>query len=161
MSNPPQIDQQAINGLWSIHANASHDINHFSNDLFNRDIDFGEMIAVDNLKLIQLWPGAAYLFSEHPELPAIASIFKNMITDISHGFCTFKLSGESTLTFLNNYCSADLKQPNINGHQCLRTSMGHYLILLWWDDSTEIHLLINRSYAQSFADYLNVLASRN
>lgn len=156
MSNPPQISQQKINGLWSIRSNANHDLNLFCQKLFNRDIRFGEMIAADSLRLIQLWPGAAYLFSDHPELPEVASEFESMITDISHGFCTIKLTGDNALTFLNNYCSADI----INS-QCLRTSLGQYQILIWWDVPSELQILVDRSYTRSFTDYLNALTIRN
>ena len=161
MSNPLQINQQIISGLWSIRANASHDLNGFCKNLFNQGIHFGEMIVADNLRLIQLRPRAAYLFSEQTELPAIASNFENMITDISHGFCTIKLTGQDALAFLNNYCAADLGQANIKANQCLRTNLGHYQILIWWDASYEVHLLVDRSYAHSFIDYLNALANRN
>ena len=156
MSNPLKISQQAISGLWSVRANASHDFNHFSESLFNQGIQFGEMLADDNLRLIQLWPDAAYLFSEQLELPAIVSEFENMITDISHGFCLIKLTGENALTFVNNYCSAD-----IIANQCLRASLGHYQILTWWNNSDEVQLLVDRSYSHSFIDYLGALTHRN
>ncbi len=160
MSNPLQISQQNMNGLWSIRANASHDLNSVSKGLFNQGIQFGEMLANDKLRLIQLWPDAAYLFSEQAELPPITNEFENMITDISHGFCTIKLTGENALTFVNNYCSADLAQSDIT-NQCLRTSLGHYQILIWWNNSDEVQLLVDRSYAHSLTDYLGALAHRN
>lgn len=161
MINPPQISQQTHTGHWSVRANASHDLDQLSKSLFNQGIHFGEMIAADNLRLIQLWPRAAYLFSEQPELPTVATEFENMITDISHGFCTIKLTGQDALAFLNNYCSADLTQSDIIANQCLRTRLGHYQILIWWSTSSDLQILVNRSYAHSFVDYLKALANRN
>lgn len=161
MPNPLQISRQALNGLWSIRANANFDLNRFSESLFQRDIQFGEMIANDQLRLIRLWPDAAYLYSQQVELPAIAAGFETMITDISHGFCRIQLAGENALPFLNNYCSADLEQVTINSNQCLRTSLGHYSIVIWWDSKSELQLLVDNSYAHSFTDFLNTLALRH
>ncbi len=158
MNNSLHIRQQMIGGLWSVRANASHDLDCFSNSLFNQEIHFGEMLTDSKLRLIQLWPSAAYLLAEQPGLPDEANQFTNMITDISHGYCAVNLSGENALTFLGCYCSADLQKAT---RQCLRTRLGHYPLLIWWDSITEFQLLVERSYAQSFIDYLNLLADRN
>ncbi|MFT5217940.1 MAG: heterotetrameric sarcosine oxidase gamma subunit [Planctomycetota bacterium] len=161
MHNSLQISHQTLNGLWSIRANADFDLKRFSESLLNRAIRFGETIANDQLRLIQLWPDAAYLYSQQVELPAIASEYEKMITDISHGFCRIQLTGENALPFLNNYCSADLEQADINSNQCLRTSLGHYSIVIWWGSKSELQLLVDRSYAHSFIDFLNTLALRH
>tara|TARA_R110002096_G_scaffold237486_1_gene428293 strand:+ start:54 stop:527 length:474 start_codon:yes stop_codon:yes gene_type:complete len=156
-----QISQQTIHGLWSVRANANHDLNHFSNSLFGQSIQFGEMIASDGLRLVQLWPGAVYLFSQQTQLPAATSEYENMITDISHGFSNIQLIGDSVLPFLNNYCSADLEQADITARQCLRTSLGHYPIIIWWNSVSEVQLLVDRSYAQSLSEFLTALALRH
>jgi hypothetical protein len=149
-----------IGGLWSIRSSASHDLNGFARSVFDQDIKFGEMITFDNLRLIQLWPQAAYLITADNSLPDTASEFETLITDIGHGFCDLNLSGEGALVFLNDHSSVDLNQQNISINRTVRTSLGHFQILLWWDEATDIHILVDRSYAQSFADYLAHLADR-
>jgi len=38
--------------------------------------------------------------------------------------------------------------------------LGHYPVVIWWDDEAELSLLVERSLSQSFQDYLSVLAQR-
>ena len=155
-----QINWRKTAGIWSIRTNAKQDLDSFANAIFHQHIDFGEMITLDNLRLIRLWPVSGYLLSEQWRLPDSASGFETMITDISHGFCGISLSGSAALPFLNDYCSADLEQARLNINRCLRTSLGQYSVLIWWDDASEIHLLIERSYAQSFKQFLHAIAIR-
>lgn len=147
-------------GTWSVQANTRHDINDFAHTLFNRRIQFGEMIKLENMRLIQLWPGSAYLLSTQPSLPELASGFENMITDISHGFKEINLRGASALSFLSDYCSANIQQADILKNQTLRSKFGQFSIIIWWDDCDDIHLLIDRSYAQSFNRFLQSLTDR-
>jgi len=147
-------------GLWSIRSSASHDLNSFARAVFDQDSQFGEMITCEDLRLIQLWPQAAYLISAEDSLPDTAYEFETLITDIGHGFCDLNLSGDGALVFLNDHSSADLNQKNLNRNRTVRTSLGHFQILLWWDEASNIHILVDRSYAQSFTDYLGHLTSR-
>jgi len=128
--------------------------------VFDQDLNFGEMITSDNLRLIQLWPQVAYLISAEDSLPDTAYEFESLITDIGHGFCDLNLSGEGALVFLNDYSSADLDQQFVNSNRTVRTSLGHFQILLWWDEASNIHILVDRSYAQSFTDYIGHITSR-
>lgn len=147
-------------GLWSIRSSASHDLNSFAMSVFDQDLNFGEMITFDNLRLIQLWPQAAYLISAGDSLPDTAYEFESLITDIGHGFCDLVLSGDGALAFLNDYSSADLDQQIVSNNRTVRTSLGHFQILLWWDEASNIHILVDRSYAQSFTDYIGHITSR-
>ncbi len=162
MTEIPEIVIQPAEdfGLWSIQANASLDLNDFSHSLFDQEIKFGEMITLESERLIQLWPKSAYLLSTQSALPNSASVFDSIITDISHGFCQINLRSTSALSFLNEYCSANIQQVNILRNQTLRTRLGQYSVLIWWDNSSDIHLLIERSYTQSFTGFLHSLADR-
>ncbi len=149
-----------IQGLWSVQSNARHKLDAFSKTVFDQTLTFGTMLKTDDFRLIRLWPRAAYLLSDDYALADSVSHFDSMITDISHGFIDLSLSGDNALAFINDYCSADINQPAIVDARTLRTRLGQFDILLWWDDITDIRILIDRSYAQSFASYLQSLSSR-
>ena len=162
LSQQRQINLKEISqrGLWSIRANASHDLNSFATVVFNQPLKFGEMVTAESLRLIQLWPEAAYLISDKLFLPDSVSAFDTMVTDIGHGICEFSLSGVRALRFLNDYTSVDLNHENVSSNRTVRTILGHFSILLWWDEVTDVRILVDRSYAQSLVDYLQNIADR-
>lgn len=162
LSQQRQLDLKEISqrGLWSIRSNANHDLNGFAGVVFNQQLKFGEMITAGSLRLIQLWPQAAYLISDEQVLPDSVSAFDTMVTDIGHGFCEFSLSGDRAVSFLNDYTSVDLNQNNISSNRTVRTRLGQFQTLLWWDEATDIRILVDRSYAQSLVDYLQNIADR-
>lgn len=82
-------------------------------------------------------------------------------TDIGHGQSCLRLRGVNALHFLANYTVADLRSQPIRKAAVLRTKIGHYDALLWWDSTRDIHVLVDRSYAQSFVDYIRALALRH
>ena len=149
-----------VRGLWSIQSNATYNLDSFSKAGFNQTLAFGAMLKTDGLRLIRLWPQAAYLLSDDYALPDSITHFDSMITDISHGFIELILSGGNAPAFINDYCSADISQPAIVNAGTLRTRLGQFDILLWWDDITDIRILVDRSHAQSFVSYLQSLSSR-
>ncbi len=161
-SEPRQLDLKEISqrGVWSIRSNANHDLNSFAGVVFNQQLKFGEMIKTGSLRLIQFWPQAAYLISDELFLPDSVSAFDTMVTDIGHGFCEFSLSGDRAVSFINDYTSVDINQNNIGRNRTVRTNLGHFSILLWWDEATDIHILVDRSYAQSLVDYLHKISDR-
>jgi hypothetical protein len=147
-------------GLWSLRPNASQDIQAFATGVFDQQLRFGEMINAEGMRLIQLWPNAAYFITEQISLPESAAAFESMLTDISHGFCDFNLSGDRAIPFLNDYTTTDLGQMAISDKRVLRTRLGQFQAVLWWDELTDIHMLIDRSYARSFCHYLQSVADR-
>ena len=162
LSQPRQLNLKEISphGLWSIRSHSIHDLNGFARVVFNQQLKFGEMITAGSLRLIQLWPQAAYLITDELFLPNSASAFDTMVTDIGHGFCEFSLTGVGAPGFLNDYTSVDLNHENINSNRTVRTILGHFSILLWWDEATDIRILVDRSYALSLLDYLQNIAVR-
>jgi len=117
------------------------------------------MSGGETLRLFKLWPHKSYLLSAESSLPGSLSDLAPMMTDISHGFCELSLTGSTALEFLSSYISVDL-DPRVTTNRCLRCLLGHYPIILWWDVVSEIHMLVDRSYTQSFCDYLETLSLR-
>ncbi len=146
--------------LWSIQPGRRDNLDAFTTAVFATAPRHGEVLQIDSLRLLQLWPHKAYLLSSTPELPRAATDFSDIMTDISHGFSEFRVDGELALDFLGHYCSANLAGQCGEEIRSLRCLLGQYPILLWWDDIADIRLLTDRSYAQSFHDYLANLMAR-
>ncbi|MCP4471156.1 MAG: hypothetical protein GY815_10800 [Gammaproteobacteria bacterium] len=70
------------------------------------------------------------------------------------------VKGADALEFLGSYSSANPADQCVGAKRSLRCLLGQYTVLLWWDDIADIRLLVDRSYAQSFYDYLASLMAR-
>nr|WP_309503689.1 hypothetical protein [uncultured Roseovarius sp.] len=81
-------------------------------------------------------------------------------TDISHGQIVLRLRGHGALRFLADYTTADLRAATIRQAGTVRTRLGHYTVLLWWDITRDIHIAVDRSQAQSLVDHLRALIKR-
>lgn len=141
-------------GLWSIHDNRDHGISKLTQAVFGETPSPGKMLTNHSFRLIHLWPHKAYLRSTESSLPEPLDDLNSMVTDISHGFCELSLFGNNPFEFLNSYTSADLTDTSTAASCDLRCLLGQYPIILWWDDTAEVRILVDRSYAQSFCDYL-------
>jgi heterotetrameric sarcosine oxidase gamma subunit len=144
------IDQK----IALIQPNNQFDLSMFSQSVFSREITMGKMLIDDQLRLIQLSPKSAYLIGNAPQP---LNSFNSMITDISHGYCQLELSGQQAFKFINSYTPAYLNNNNIAQPKTAKTLLGHFNVILWWDSHDKIKLLIDRSYAQSFNNYLHAL----
>lgn len=82
-------------------------------------------------------------------------------TDVGHGHSCLRLRGINALHFLANYTTADLRSYSIRNSATLRTKIGPYDALLWWDNTRDVHMMVDRSYAQSFVDHIRALALRH
>jgi sarcosine oxidase gamma subunit len=157
------LHEVEVKSLWSVQGNRDTTLAEFINVLFNVEpsIASPSEVILNNagLQLLKLWPHQAYLLTEQDTLPDEASIFTTLMTDISHGMCRFHLGGEHAFAFLSSYTSADLA-PHTSKIGCRRCLLGQYPIILRWQDPDEIHLLVDRSYTQSFYDYISQLMSR-
>lgn len=154
------LSEVTIGGLWSIQSSKTLTLDTFAMAVFNRDSKMGAMLSRGNLRLIQLSHGKALLLSEQIELPAAALDFAAITTDISHAFCQLALSGNDSLTFLNAYTTVDLEDETITTARCVRTRFGQYPLTLWWHRLSDIHILVDRSYARSLINYLQALSNR-
>ena len=153
------LNEVGIQGLWSFQPDRDHDLDSITGVLFPESTGAVTMLGDEALRLFKLWPHKAYLLSAESSLPGTLADRAAMITDISHGFCELSLTGTTALEFLNSYTSVDL-DPRVEANRCLRCQLGHYPIIFWWDDVSEIHMLVDRSYTQSFCDYLETLSLR-
>ena len=154
------LNEVGIRGLWSFQPNHDHGLDSITGILFPESTAAVTMPGDEALRLFKLWPHKAYLISAESSLPGSLSDLAPMMTDISHGFCELSLTGNAALEFLNSYTSAELTDPQVTTNRCLRCLLGHYQIILWWDEVNEIHMLVDRSYTQSFCDYLETLSLR-
>jgi hypothetical protein len=146
--------------LWSIQPDRNQDLPAFGQAIFAEVPRPGEMLGNNSLRLIYLWPHKAYLLSTESALPGPSDDFNSMVTDISHGFCELSLTGNCLLEFLNSYTSANLMDAGIANSRNLRCLLGQYQVILWWDEITNIRILVDRSYAHSFCGYLENLSLR-
>ena len=107
----------------------------------------------DTLRL-RLWPDTILASGSLPD-----GAFR--ATDVSHGFTRFRLRGVEALHFLDLYTRADLFAAPIRAVRAIRTRLNHYDCTIWWANTRDIHLLVDRSLAQSFTDELRALATRH
>ena len=143
--------------IWSVQPDRTHRLDRFTKTVFKQTPNMGQMLINNECRLLQLWPHKSYLLSDNPTLPLTITSFESIMTDISHGFCELSLGGERAFDFIKLYVTVNLNSENYRDSRHLRCCLGQYSILLWWDDSKEIHILVDRSYAQSFRDFLNHL----
>ena len=148
-----------ITALWSIQGNREYSLAEFETALFGTSLEVSATLHNESLQLIRPWPHQAYLLTSGQPLPQSIRKHHALMTDISDACCRFRLSGEQAFAFMANYLSADLHKINPDS-ACLRCRLGHYVVLLWWDDRSQLHLLQERSVAQSFVDYLETLMAR-
>ncbi len=146
-------------GLWSIQGNRETSLADFETALFGASAEVGNLLQGEALCLLRLWPHQAYLRAEQAPLPASVQKYARLVTDLSDGYCEFRLVGELAFDFVADYLSADLAQQSV-GPACLRCRLGHFVVILWWDEQRELRLLVERSCAQSFADYIDTLMAR-
>ena len=153
------LERVEIAALWSVQGNRETSLHDFENTLFGKDANIGSLLRSEPLSLLRLWPHQAYLLSDQQQIPADLQQFASVMTDIADGHCAFRPGGEQAFDFIAAYLSADLATMPA-GPACLRCRLGHYVVILWWDDRRELQLLVERSCAQSFADYIDMLMAR-
>lgn len=146
--------------VWSVQADRRGNLIAFTEAVFNATPRSGEVLKMDSLRLLQLWPHKAWLLSSSAQLPRTVDDFNAILTDIGHGYCEFSLCGEHALGFLGSYSSTNPAQQCGGAKRSLRCLLGQYQVLLWWDEFDDIRLLVEHSYARSFSDYLASLMAR-
>ncbi len=81
-------------------------------------------------------------------------------TDISHGQVILRLRGSGALTFLTDYTPVDLCREPICAAGTVRSHIGRMPVVMWWDITSDIHIAIERSYAQSLVNLLREYIKR-
>jgi sarcosine oxidase gamma subunit len=155
-----ELEEITDRWLWSLQPGRQDSLNAFSKTVFGAGPRPREVLRMDCMRLLSLWPHKAYLLSSASQLPQVVDEFAGIMTEISHGFCEFRLGGEKALELLGSYCSLDPSQQRTSEMRSLRCLLGQYPVLLWWDDIDDIRMLVERSLAQSFHEYLASLMVR-
>lgn len=117
-------------------------------------LEFGQVHQSDDALLLRLWPDVIWASGAHPDSAVD-------VTEIGHGTTHFRLRGVEALHFLANYTRADLFATKLRQTRAIRTSVNQYDCVIWWSNTRDLHLLVDRSVAQSFADHLQALAQRH
>ncbi|KIC08033.1 hypothetical protein RA19_21610 [Leisingera sp. ANG-M1] len=117
-------------------------------------LPFGRMHQDGATFLLRLWPGTIWSSG-----PLSAGSYR--AADIGHGLTRFRLRGVEALHFLDHYTCATLFAPHIRQARCIRTRLGGHDATLWWHNTRDVHAVVYRSAAQSFADHLRALALRH
>jgi|TARA_B110000971_G_scaffold142234_1_gene145420 heterotetrameric sarcosine oxidase gamma subunit len=154
------VHENALGSLWSVQSNKSNSLEDFVQATFSTELDQGVILQKDDYRLIQLSPYRALIISEAIALPQAIANYESMLTDVSHGYCELCVTGKQAIEFLRLYISADMAKAIDSGSFSLSCLLGQYSCILWWHDINEIHILVERSYAQSFRNYLNHLIQR-
>lgn len=81
--------------------------------------------------------------------------------EISHGLTHLRLRGVEALHFLAHYTSANLHSTELRKAQAVRCKLNQYECAIWWTNTRDIHILTDRSLAQSFCDHLRSLSLRH
>lgn len=109
---------------------------------------------VDGTTTLRLWPNTLWTTCD-----TIKARFTSV--DISHGYCRLILRGVEALHFVANYTYADLMSQSVRDARVVRTRMNHFDCILWWHNTRDVNILVERSLAQSFCDHLRTLAQRH
>jgi hypothetical protein len=127
---------------------------HDTAERLDKIIPFGHVKSYDGMLHLRFWPDMIWLNG----LPSNVS---NHAVDISHGMAHFSLRGVEALHFIAHYTTANVFDAPISKAQAIRTMINHYPCVIWWENTRHVHLVTDRSLAQSFADHLRTLAVRH
>lgn len=107
----------------------------------------------DQIITLRHWPGHVWVIGKN--LPRTDDA-----VDVSHGHAVLRLRGPGALHFLADYTSADLRATDIRNAGTVRCALGPYAVLMWWDITRDMHIVVERSLAQSLVDHLKLLVRR-
>jgi heterotetrameric sarcosine oxidase gamma subunit len=155
------VHEHALRPIWSIQSNQSYSLEDFVRATFNTELNPERLLQQGPNRLIQLSPYRALMVSESPAISQAMAQYESMLTDVSHGYCELCVTGKQSFDFLRLYVSANMSKVIGAGSFSVNCLLGQYRCLLWWDDSSQIHILVERSYAQSFRHYLSHLMQRH
>lgn len=117
-------------------------------------VPLGERVNNGESTWLRLWPDVLWVTGTPPQGLQTS-------VDISNGKVHLRLRGVEALHLLANYSTTDLNAAPIRSARTLRTRIGQYPVVLWWDSTRDVHMVVGRSLAQSFCDHLRALAVRH
>ena len=154
------LDESLETGVWLLKSHSPGTVDRIAVSLVCRIPDLGEMIDSHQVRLLRYSPDTMYLLFDWEKAPKLAPALRACVTDISHGMCGLNLKGEKALEFIGDYVSVSVNSPGIYESRNMRCRIGHFKVLIWWSDIRDVHILVDRSFAQSFYDYMLALSLR-
>lgn len=127
---------------------------HDTVDQLDKLIPCGHVKSINDILYLRFWPDTLWVTAKP------ANITQPLL-DISHGVTHFNLRGVEALHFIAYYTTADLLKTSIRKTQAIRTQINHYHCVIWWENTRHVHIVTDRSLAQSFADHLRALTIRH
>ena len=118
------------------------------------DLPLGRGLMHAGGRLMRLWPTRVWhIGADAPNIGLVC-------TSIGHGHCILRLRGPDALYFLADYASADLRAAPIRRAALLRCRIGSYDATLWWLNTRDLYVVVERCLAQSFVNHLRALVRR-
>lgn len=142
------------------HFRSDDELNRFCKLISHRNVGTGGVAVADTMLLLRYSPISTYMVSEELKLEDLNSAHREHFTDVSHGKCVLYAHGDAILNLFADYCSTDLFSGKNDEFRMVKTQFIDYELTIWWNSNDEINLLIDRSYAQSFVDFLHFLFYR-
>ncbi len=153
------LDSMESIEIWSVQSNREHDVSEFCHFILGIELGVGEMSGDNLLRVLRHWPKKVFAITECSQFPETEPKYADLITDVSDAFRKMTLTGETALQFLHQSSPLEFMQ-NSGLKRTVKTLCGQYPIIAWWEDTSEVNILIERSLSESYGDYLSVLADR-
>ncbi len=135
-------------------------LDEFCQSILPKTMEVGGVVILDDTAYLRFSPYAIYVVSDRMMLDDFAKEYQNNFTDLSHGKCMLIIRGNGVFDIFLDYSAADLMNYSGAGQSMVKTRFIDYEVVLWWAANDQIQLLIDRSYAQSFVDFLSSLIVR-
>ncbi len=132
-------------------------LDQFSQSKFGQIVETGTFAICGDAQILRFSPFSIYVVSRNTETDDQYSDQVNNLTDLSHGKCLLTFDGDQVLTFFRDYCLVDLMGENVPKQALIKTLFSDYEIVLWSFSEDHLDLLIDRSFAESFVDFVRML----
>ena len=139
---------------------SKNELDHICHSITHLDIQPGQMAASNGILLLRFSPFSVYVLLEQQQLAEFSTEHRENFFDISHGKCMLTIQGELILESIGDYCSTDIFCSRVLQNQMVKTRFIDYELIFWWHRSDKVNLLIDRSYLQSFVEFIRSLILR-
>ncbi len=146
--------------VFEVQFGTMEELDQFCHSVIQRIVGTGEMAVADNMLLLRFSPFSTYVVWRHQKLENSETEHQDHLTDITHGKCVLTVQGDSVLKFFADYCSTDLLSAHDRNFGMIKTRFIDHELTIWWDSNDQINVMIDRSYALSFVDFLYSLFTR-
>lgn len=146
--------------VFEVQFRTMEELDQFCHSIMQRNVGTGEMAIADNILLLRFSPFSTYIVWRQQKLENFKTEHQDHLTDITHGKCALVVQGDSVLDFLGDYCSTDILSVHDRNFGMIKTRFIDYELAIWWDSKDRINLMVDRSYALSFVEFLHSLFTR-